>query len=203
MADDADGALIEALRQRAPGYDMHCDGPPPPPFPPFDLSQRPLLEKALGHPLPDLFVRLCHDIGNGGFGPGYGLMGLGPGGFTDDQGYSADRLYACFREKPEKPPFIRWPDGVLPICHFGCAIYHCVDLKTQDMLIWEPNFWDGCSSFKTALYPTGSSLADWLALWARGENPWTLFKDDLSPLQEPKNRPRKPPKTQLNFLDKL
>ena len=36
-------------------------------------------ERALGHPLPPLLRAIYLKLGNGGFGPGYGILGIGDG----------------------------------------------------------------------------------------------------------------------------
>jgi hypothetical protein len=41
-------------------------------------------ERRLGFALPSFYRRLLLEVGNGGFGPGYGLIGVPPNGFVDD-----------------------------------------------------------------------------------------------------------------------
>ena len=171
-------ALIEALRLRLPGYEMHLHGPPPVPCALLDPATLRDVQGNIGHSLPPLLIEVWCRIGNGGFGPGYGLLGVGPGGFTDDMGRTADEVYVAFRTRSKNPPLFRWPDGIFPICHFGCAIYHCVDLATEEMVIWEPNAWDGRHDPVTALFPAGRSLAEWFETWAKGETPSKWLADD-------------------------
>lgn len=165
----ADRDLIERIRARVPGIDLHREVPPPPPTPPFDLASRPGVETHLGFVLPDILVQIYHQIGNGGFGPGYGLMGLSGDGFTDDLGHTADALYASFRSDVSDDDPFEWPEGLLPVCHFGCAIYHCIEADSEEIIIWDPNLWDGESSVATALFPTGLRVNEWLARWSTGE----------------------------------
>jgi hypothetical protein len=189
--------LVEALRLRLPGYEMHHHGPAPAPRAPLDPATLREVQGTIGHFLPPLLVDVWCGIGNGGFGPGYGLLGLGPGGYPDDRGQTADEVYLAFRTRSEKPPHFRWPIGIFPICHFGCAIYHCVDLATEEMVIWEPNTWDGRHSFATALFPTGRSLAIWFTTWAQGESPSKWLRADpatgiplLAPMRPAKSASR-------------
>ena len=195
------GPLVAALRRRLPGFEMHLHGPAPAPRPPLDEATRHNVEARLGHALPRSLVEIWTQIGNGGFGPGYGLLGLGPEGYPDDLGRPAEALYDMLRTRAEKPPHFRWPAGLFPICHTGCGILHCVDLATEDMVIWEPNLWDGRHSHASALFPTGRSLYVWFETWATGDTPSHWLNSDpatgrprLAPMrpQKPAPRPRKP-----------
>jgi len=51
-------------------------------------------ERELGFPIPELLKLVYEKVGNGGFGPGYGLMGIRSGA-TDDQGQKCHR---CLQE---------------------------------------------------------------------------------------------------------
>jgi hypothetical protein len=89
--------------------------------------------------LPDRTSRACArtkridvEIGNGGFGPGYGLIGL-TNGAPDDQDKTAPAIYDWFRGGDPHDASWEWPAGLLPICHWGCAILSCVDCA-------DPNF---------------------------------------------------------------
>lgn len=53
------------------------------------------LEQSIGYQLPSALVKLYAKRGNGGFGPDYGLLGLGSGHLTD-QGDTALSLYRTF-----------------------------------------------------------------------------------------------------------
>lgn len=207
-ADD----LIKRIKARVPGYELHRNGPLPPPAPPFEAANRERLEREIGFRLPDLLVRLYQDIGNGGFGPGYGLMGLGEGGFTDDISNTADGIYLRWRSDDARRERFHWPKGLLPICHLGCAMYACVEIGTEEILIWEPNAWIERQSPKTAIFRTGKTLTDWLSAWAAGERVSSLtyygvdhFSDlaPLAPLPANRSRNRKVPPDQTDFLREL
>lgn len=166
--------LIELLRTRHPRVDMQFGGGDCAPLSTNAVAE---IETALGFRLPALLVDVYAEIANGGFGPGYGLLGLGDGGFTDDLGHTADALYLKNARPDPQLATWTWPRGLLPISHMGCAIYHCVDCSTQRMIIFEPSFWDENEPLATALFDTGVDLQQWLALWAQGSQPWDLFND--------------------------
>lgn len=87
-------------------------------------------EKSLGFSLPPLLRRAYLEVANGGFGPGYGIIGVG-GGFTDDLGNSIVDLYRGFRLGDPDDPAWCWPLGGLPFCYWGCAVYSVVDAFTH------------------------------------------------------------------------
>lgn len=68
------------------------------------------VEKKLGYALPPLLKSIYTEIGNGGFGPGYGL-------------YASEDLIADAEEEG-----IIWKKGMLPLLTWGCGILSCVDL---------------------------------------------------------------------------
>lgn len=95
------------------------------------------LEACIGHELPRLLVRLYTEIGNGGFGPPYGLLPLSEVGKlwelwvdVDEPGYEA----------------WRYPRTYLLIVDAGCAMYYCVDIADPEMCVW--------------LFEPGSFIAD-------------------------------------------
>jgi hypothetical protein len=125
--------------------------PPLTSAPPAAVTKAELL---LGHKLPGLLRRLYLEIGNGGFGPGYGILGL-DGGHTDDQGRNAVDLYATW---PDLPP------GVLPLCHWGEAIYSLVDCRDPGGGMWgfDPN------PGGPPLFRDTEDFAAWLGRWVDG-----------------------------------
>ena len=138
---------------------------------PIDVPELELAESSLGFPLPQLLKRLYLEIANGGFGPGYGLMGL-VSGFRDDCGDTALESYELRVEPDPAEPGWNWPAGLLPICTWGCAIYSCIDCSKSigfPMVIFDPNLsasWDEC------LIPECDSFDEWIAIWAGGGDLW-------------------------------
>ena len=122
------------------------------------------VESEVGFPLPAVLTELYSSRGSGGFGPDYGLPGLGSGHVTD-QGDTALSLYRTFNSSdPEDPSWV-WPKQLLPILHLGCAIHYCIDLATpgNPVVQFDPNGfgpganWDGAF---TVVFP---KLEPWLS----------------------------------------
>lgn len=129
--------------------------------------------REIGFEPSTLYVQLLQEIGNGGFGPGYGLLGL-VGGATDDMGETAVGLYKIFAQSYPKHPTWNWPHGLLPVCHWGCAIYSCIDCTSEEAVVktWDPNQWEDGTSPTLAIRSTEMPLAEWLENWADGVDLW-------------------------------
>jgi hypothetical protein len=130
-------------------------------------------ERRLGFALPPLLKRLYLDIGNGGFGPGYGLVGL-TNGMPDDTGKTAPATYEVFRSDCSEEPNWNWPHGLFPICHWGCAILSCVDCTDPNfqMRIFDPNVHHEGSDWADSFFLESPSFHSWIEAWASGVNLW-------------------------------
>ena len=128
-------------------------------------------EEMLGFPIPSLLAEVYAKVGNGGFGPGYGLLGL-VGGAVDDQGCNAIAQYSNYIQADPSDPSWRWPLGLLPICHWGCAIYSCVDVSVDQnpVVAFDPNLYE--DSWSRCFLPHNRNLEQWLVAWASGVNLW-------------------------------
>jgi len=151
---------------------------------PADASTLASAETTLGFPLPPLLADLYLRIGDGGFGPEYGLLPLLDSPPADEP--AAVVQYLANRESARKDPDWPWPEGVLPISHWGCAMYACVDCCTPEapVLLFEPN----ADRADDAWYVDAPSLTTWLRSWVDGTGwyeetneelemaPWTDFR---------------------------
>ncbi|MFD1933065.1 MULTISPECIES: SMI1/KNR4 family protein [Nonomuraea] len=116
-------------------------------------------ETRLGFPLHPLLRALYERVGDGGFGPDYGVLGL----------RSAVEEYGSRRDADPSDPGWFWPEGVLPILTWGCAMYACVDCRSDDgaVLLFEPNpISDG--NWADAWFVDAPGLAEWLERWLAG-----------------------------------
>jgi hypothetical protein len=128
-------------------------------------------EEALGFKLPPLLRDLYRLVGNGGFGPGYGILPLiGAPRSTDVE--SVVELYTAFRSADPEDPAWSWPAQLLPICDWGCAIRSCLAVSSEGgVLTFDPNVRDIDEPMENALALTHTSLDSWAArLGFRGED---------------------------------
>jgi hypothetical protein len=130
-------------------------------------------EVSLDFALPAFLRRIYTMIGNGGFGPGRGLIGV-PGGATDEHGNSLVDLYDSYAASNPDDDGWRWPARLVPICHWAEAVYSCVDCSTSggavicfDLTEYEPG-----RDLKDLLIPQHPSLESWLRAWAEGIDLW-------------------------------
>lgn len=91
---------------------------------PANLDDFQVAEKKLGVRLPGIVRIVYAAVGNGGFGPGFGLFSLEE--FVDE--------YETCRE-PVGPGW-DWPSGLLPICHWGCGTYSYLNCTQRDPSIY-------------------------------------------------------------------
>ena len=136
-------------------------------------------EGVFGFQLPPLLKRLYSDVGNGGFGPGYGLLGV-TGGVPDDENRNALQLYAVFRQSNPEDRLWQWPAGLLPICHWGCAIYSCIDCTKASfsVTIFDPNGHEDGRTWSDSFFPECQSFEQWIELWVSGHNLWERMYGD-------------------------
>lgn len=135
-------------------------------------------EARLGYRLPSAARRLWGEVGNGGFGPGYGIAGL-VGGFVSEDGGDAVSVYEAMLAPDPHQPSWRWPPGLLAICDWGCGVQSCVDLDSPngDMFRFDPNA--VADDWNVAWIDEGCDLETWLRRWVDGDELWEA--DSITP----------------------
>jgi hypothetical protein len=163
----ADGRDRRTYQRGTPEYLQARRAGPPKRLPALRPAPADAVEEAedlIGCRLPPLLRRLYLEAGNGGFGPGYGILGL-RGGHRDDTRRAALDLY---REAHDtySPHWSFPPASLLPVCYWGCGISSFADCsRTQGpMWGWDPN--PGPVD-RQALFPQPLTLAGWLDRWVR------------------------------------
>ncbi|MFJ3828102.1 MULTISPECIES: SMI1/KNR4 family protein [unclassified Streptomyces] len=136
--------VAERVRNSAQGHGKPLPGP-------LAFGEATRAEGILGFVLPPLLTRLYTHVGDGGFGPEHGLLPLRQAVAA----YEAQRVSGW-----------RWPEGVLPVADLGCAMYACVDCRsdTAQVLLFDPN--PGEPDLAWSL--DSPSLAGWLRGWLDG-----------------------------------
>lgn len=154
--------LLERIRDRGPLTNMEKLEKAKV-FPPVTEKELVRAERRLGFALPDFLRRVYSQVGNGGIGPSYGLVGI-PGGATDDLGRSVVDLYKDYRKYCRKT----WPERLLPVCHDGCAYYFCLDCsrKAAPVLLFDTTaHLVDKEPWKKSVRRVSPSFRRWLSLW--------------------------------------
>lgn len=137
-------------------------------YPPVSRERLREAERRLAFGLPEFLRTLYVEIGNGGFGPGYGLWGL-PGGYPTSLPVAApdSNVVDSYLEtvasleragaKREAP--------ILRICHWGCGNASGIDCSTGEgqMVFFRD---DG------ARIREGLTFRQWMEDWANGVDLW-------------------------------
>lgn len=170
-----DELILAAIRRQITVKITDLEGYAPARLQPADPNDVADDERQLGFSLPPLLKRVYTQIGNGGFGPGYGLIGL-TNGVPDDTGKTGPAIYRQLRGVDPGDPNWTWPEGLLPICHWGCAILSCVDCANPDhrMRIFDPNV-HGEGEWADAFFEESPSFGQWIRGWASGVALWPLM----------------------------
>jgi hypothetical protein len=150
-------------------------------FPPATDLQLAETERLLGFALPVALRGLYKEVANGGFGPGYGIVGAvggardSEGGFDIAEMYRLDRQSRPFLEESGvergdsgwfEPFYNEWPRRVLRFVHWGCCIWSCIDARTGRVLRYEPLHG---RRDREAMVFEATSLEQWMERWLRGE----------------------------------
>lgn len=135
-------------------------------------------EEELEFRIPEL-LRACYlGVGNGGYGPGYGLIGVA-GGYASDCG-DLVQTYKLFQESEEFEGKT-WPEGMLPFCEWGCNIYTCVVCKVRNFKIFTYE--------ELHLRENRYTLPDFFELWMAGVNILSYDHESYSPIKRRINNP--------------
>lgn len=129
--------IIERIRDRLSGsaaiHDM-AEGLTPTPqlYPVVTNEDIMVTEARLGVELPQLLKLIYTEIGNGGFGPGYGLLGVRAELGEDRYYETIDDSYEYIIDTAGDRGFDKWPEKIIPICNWGCDIYSFLDCNQPD-----------------------------------------------------------------------
>lgn len=121
-------------------------------------------ETRLGFQLPPLLRRIYLELANGGFGPGFGIVGI-RGGWTTSHGKTLEDLYVEMSEGDPDEPAWRWPLGLVPVVDLGGG-FSCIDTTTPAgrVIEWDPEEIDE-DAWARSFRVEAPSLAAWLTAW--------------------------------------
>lgn len=126
------------------------------------------IERELGLTFPDTLRRLYTEIGDGGFGPGNGFLGMNSASSPDDD--TVVDLYQSFHGPDLSDSTWKWPDGLLLVSDWGSAIRTGVVCATGRIVVFDPNLHD--SDWAETFLDQGCTLDEWLQKWCDGVDLW-------------------------------
>ncbi len=131
--------------------------------------------KALGPATrTDCSELILMELANGGFGPGYGLLGIG-GDKVDDDGRTLTELRRLILSAEE----FKLP--IIPLCDWGGGAWSMIDCYTGNILT--------CSEL--GLKELGVKFNAWILQWAEGKNWWPeMFRFEIIEVTDPKTKRR-------------
>jgi hypothetical protein len=160
--------VVDALRLRINDAKRRTDAyiDPVPILAVADLKELDAAEAAIGRPLPHVLRLVLEQVANGGFGPGYGLLGVGPTGHRINlaSGEVDLNLADFHRFHTEHDP--QWDRDQLVILDWGDAVWGTVSLSTGLV----STFRGDTDTYEAQhVEDLGIDLETWLMRWAQGE----------------------------------
>ena len=149
---------------------------------PLDQAAIEAAQARLGFVLHPLLAAVYREVADGGFGPDYSLLSL-------DGEPSTETVVGAYlaRRSAARAGGWGWPEGVLPILHWGCGMYACVDCRSDlgTVLLFEPNPGDP----DQAWFVDAPSLAGWFTHYVQDTGWWIVAEqggdtEDLPPWPE-------------------
>jgi hypothetical protein len=123
-------------------------------------------EGALGFAIPPLLRRLYSEIGNGGFGPNYGLEGVPT---IPPNPHTADivGLYEQYSALDPEHPAWKWPRALVPLIGGGCLYVECSYFlqRPHAVGLFDGNKCDCERPVVESLVPVAGSLEERLEMW--------------------------------------
>lgn len=159
--------LIQQIKTRALNsetrIDMHIGVTELPPV--LSIKDIEKFEQEIGYPLPELLKQLFLQIGNGGFGPGYGLFPLISDKEENMLNFSQD-FVDC--------QFDFWKTSHIPLVHWGCGIYTFMDLDQPEaqLQVFDGNNYDEEDPQFNGVFNIPHNLESFLQAWVDDVDLW-------------------------------
>lgn len=131
-------------------------------------------EQNLDFALPPVLKQVLLEVGNGGFGPGHGLLGV-RGGATDEHGNSMLDLYDGLSATNPDDPGWRWPERLVPLCPWGDSTYSCIDCSVPEgqLVTYDANGYQPGTDLERLFTAQDLAVDAWLRLWTEGVDLWS------------------------------
>jgi len=170
--------LINKIKTRIKDPKLYIDAPEAFKYkliPPVSNDELVDAEKSLGFQLPALLQNIYLHIGNGGFGPGFGLLALNKKGANNYHMNLVD--WYLERKNFSHPDYPNWPKQFITICDWGDCIVSEMDWTSPQASIYRFNGDQyGSKPFEEVMNCESPSLQKWLEDWVNND-PLYLFSN--------------------------
>jgi len=143
---------------------------------PRRASRKDLLatEQRLGFGIPPVLRKIYLQVANGGFGPGYGVLGVENGFMPGVSGTNVADLYERYRRPNPDDPDWQWPEYWLAFCDWGCGVHSATDCSKDPSPVY---FVDPCvketgEPMASIIQLHKTSIEIWLSDWLEGKDLW-------------------------------
>ena len=158
-------SIVENIKTKSSGLNLR---------PPVSQEALALAEDRIGFRLPSLLRELYANIADGGFGPSYGFLPLLAavqeqkiGNVDTPRIDSVVELYELFKKgDPEDTSWV-WPDRLLPVLEWGCAVRSCIDCSSSPLAVVRDEPY-------VSRLEEAPSLEQWLQSWLDGHDLWNM-----------------------------
>lgn len=136
--------------------------------PPATAADVDAAEAAFGFPIPTLVRRLYTEVGNGNWGPSYGLGRIPTGGAEPDANDIVGLYRLCTApERTLESPAAQWPRGLVELIGRGCVDFELCDFlkPPYPVFLLSGDTWTPERSVVESLTPVAASLAERLEAW--------------------------------------
>lgn len=136
--------------------------------PPATVADLDASEANLGFTIPPLLRRLYTEVGNGNWGPVYGVYGIPIGGAAPDENDLVGFYLSCTApERALEDPIVQWPRGLVPLIGRGCVSWELCDFLRPPYPVYllDGETWDPQRPLVASLAPVAASLAERLEQW--------------------------------------
>ncbi len=172
QAHDPDRAVENYVRKEF--RDRNKDRPQATAKPPITLDLLQDFEEIAEILFPNDLSRVYLEVGNGGFGPGYGLLGFSN---TINMEHDSrkrwdtiDDYYLGHKHSKEMGYGRDWSEYILPICTGGCDCLGIVDLRDERVGFVQHELFEFLEPLENIIEWKAISVKSWFEAWMNGEH---------------------------------